>query len=88
MRISTGRSVTLASDCAAHISSATEMTETSDESLISVISVLAIGGSMRTTACGRMMRRITCVRVMPRARPACRWPLAMETIPARKISAR
>jgi hypothetical protein len=47
---STGRSVTLASDCAAHISSATEITETSEESLTSVISVLAIGGIMRIRA--------------------------------------
>ena len=67
---STGRMVNPTSDWDAHISSATEITDTSEESFTSEMNVLATGGSMRTTACGRTIRHRTCRPVMPSARAA------------------
>jgi hypothetical protein len=55
--------------------------------LTSVISVLVIGGSVRASACGRMIRRQSCGVVRPIARPASNCPSLIELMPPRKISA-
>ena len=49
---------------------------------------LAVGGSMRRSACGSTMRRSAWLRDMPTERAASTWPRGMPSMPARKISDR
>ncbi len=63
------------------------MTETSEVSLNSETQVLASTGSTRRAACGSTTSRIACQRLMPSAIAASIWPLRIEPMPARKVSA-
>ena len=42
-----------------------------------------MGGRMTRMACGRMMRRKVCSRVMPSEAPASHCPTGIEAMPAR-----
>ena len=52
-------------------------------SLIAMTSSEPSGGSMRISACGRMIVRIACSRLMPSASAARIWPGRTEVSPAR-----
>src|SRR5688500_4275864 len=64
------------------------MVATSVVVFISSIARSRNAGSMRFTACGRMMRRIVCRGFMPSARAASHWPRSIDTMPPRKTSAK
>ena len=45
-------------------------------------------GMTRRTVCGRITETIVCMWFMPREAAASYWPRGMDSMPARKISAR
>jgi len=49
--------------------------------------VLARTGNTRRMACGSTTSRIACQRLMPNASAASVWPLRIDPIPARNVSA-
>ena len=63
------------------------MADSSDVSLNMAMVSLPVGGTMTRIACGRMMRRIAWVLLMPSACAASIWPLSTLMMPERAISA-
>lgn len=69
------------------VKSITDITETSDESLINMINWEAIGGNTLRKACGKIISLIACAEVIPEERAASICPLGTDCIPALTISA-
>ena len=69
------------------VSSSMEMTDTMAESLMIDINCPAKAGNMRCMAWGNITCSIVRVRLMPRAVEASHWPVSMDSMPARTISA-
>jgi hypothetical protein len=81
------RPVGLASDdCVCRSNSGTAMTDAMALSLMAMTKSDPSAGSMRISACGRMMVRNASKRLMPRARAACIWLRRTEVSPARTVS--
>src|SRR2546427_10202408 len=88
LQVSNDRNVRAFNRLPEYVSSCTEMTEASDESFSMATKSLPNGGRMTRIACGKTTWRIDCQDVIPSDRAASRWPLAIDSIPARYISAR
>ena len=69
--------------CVWRSSSGTAMTEAMALSLMAMTKSEPSAGSMRISACGRMMVRIAWKRLMPSASAACIWLRRTEVRPAR-----
>ena len=69
------------------MSSGTAITEATAVSLIVIESNDPNAGSIRTIACGRMIRRRTCLLDIPSVSAARVWPGRTDSMPARTISA-
>src|SRR5258708_34225211 len=69
------------------MSSGTAITEAIAVSLMVIESNDPNAGSIRTIACGRMIRRRTCLLDIPSVSAARVWPGRTDSMPARTISA-
>ena len=63
------------------------MTDSTEVSLMLMIKLLPIWGTMLRSACGRTTWSMVCQWVIPMAMAPSVWPGSMETMPPRTVSA-